>query len=179
MARPCVFVGSVDHMGSNRIQVDVPHQFKEIAVAINQNCLEAALEKMAGAAFLPVDPASIAEGEVLQTARQRNFAGLQGKMNVVGHEAEGVHSIAEAASPFLQQEVEAAAVLVGKKDRLASVTAENDVVESTGEMNARFTYHVDNRVEWVNLPTSTPDPKTHQNALKLIGIISQTVYACK
>jgi len=41
---------------------------KEIAVAINQNYLETALKKMAGAAFSPVDPASIAEGEVLQTA---------------------------------------------------------------------------------------------------------------
>ena len=68
MAGPWVIVGSVDHIGPNRIQVDVPHQFKEIAVAIDQNCLEAALKKMAGAAFSPVDPASIAEGKVLQTA---------------------------------------------------------------------------------------------------------------
>jgi hypothetical protein len=30
--------------------------------------LEAALEKMAGAAFSPVNPASIEEGEILQTA---------------------------------------------------------------------------------------------------------------
>lgn len=45
--------------------MDVPHQFKEVAVAIDQNCLEAALKKMAGAVFAPVDPASMAEGEVL------------------------------------------------------------------------------------------------------------------
>jgi hypothetical protein len=77
---------------------------------------------------------------------------------MVGHEAEGVHSIAESASPFLQQEIEAAAVLVGKKDRLASVTAENDVVGSTGEMNARFTCHVGKIAESVNLSTSKPDP---------------------
>ncbi len=77
-------------------------------------------------------------------------------MDVVGHEAESVHSIIETASPFLQQEIEAAAVLVGKKDRLASVTAENDVVESTGEMNSRFTYHVDSIAELVNLSTSKP-----------------------
>jgi hypothetical protein len=50
-------------------------------------------------------------------------------MNMVGHEAEGVHSIVETASPFLRQEIEAAATLVGKKDRLASVTSENDVVD--------------------------------------------------
>jgi hypothetical protein len=79
-------------------------------------------------------------------------------MNMVGHEAEGVHSIAETASPFLHQEIEAAAVLVGKKDRLASVAAENDVVESTDKMNARFTCHVDNIAELVNLSTSKPDP---------------------
>ncbi len=79
-------------------------------------------------------------------------------MNMVGHEAEGMHSIAETASPFLQQQIETAAVFVGKKDRLASVTAENDVVESTGEMNARFTCHVDSIAESVNLSTSKPDP---------------------
>jgi hypothetical protein len=64
----------------------------------------------------------------------------------------------ETASPFLHQEIEAAAVLVGKKNRLASVTAENDVVESTGEMNARFTCHVGKIAESVNLSTSKPDP---------------------
>ena len=68
MAGSWVLVGSVVHVGPNRIQVNVPHQFKEIAVAINQNCLEVALKKMSGAAFSPVDPASIAEGEVLQIA---------------------------------------------------------------------------------------------------------------
>ena len=84
-------------------------------------------------------------------------------MNMVVHEAEGVHSIVETASPFLQQEIKAAAVLIGKKDRLASVTAENDVVESTGEMNARFTCHVDNIAESVNLSTSKPDPRPRKS----------------
>jgi hypothetical protein len=70
----------------------------------------------------------------------------------------GVHAIVETASPFLHQEIEAAAVLVGKKDRLASVTAENDVVESTGEMNARLTCHVGKIAESVNLSASKPDP---------------------
>lgn len=41
---------------------------------------------------------------------------------------------------------------------LASVTAEKNVVESTGEMNARFARHVDNRAESVNLSSSKPDP---------------------
>jgi hypothetical protein len=77
---------------------------------------------------------------------------------MVDHEAEGVDSIVETASPFLHQEKEAAVVLVGKKDRLASVTAENDVVESTGEMNARCTCHVGKIAESVNLSTSKPDP---------------------
>lgn len=63
---------------------------------------------------------------------------------MVGHEAEGVHSIVETVSPFLQKEIEAIAVLVGKKDRLASVAAENDVVESTGAIELNL----------VNLSTS-------------------------
>ena len=79
-------------------------------------------------------------------------------MNRVGHEAEGMHAIAETASPFLHQKIKTVAVLVGKKDRLASVTAENDVVEATGEVHARFTCQVDNIPESVNLSTSKPDP---------------------
>lgn len=34
------------------------------------------------------------------------------------------------------------AVLVGQKDRLTSVAAENHMIESTGEMDARFACHV-------------------------------------
>lgn len=78
---------------------------------------------------------------------------------MVGHEAEGVHSKAETASPFLQQEIETAAVYVAEKDRLATVAAENDVVETTGEMNARFSCHADNIAELTNLSTSKPDPR--------------------
>jgi hypothetical protein len=43
------------------------------------------------------------------------------------------------------------AVLVGNIDRLAFVAAENDVVETTGEMNAKFAYHVEIIAELVDL----------------------------
>ena len=48
--------------------------------------------------------------------------------------------------------------LVGRKDRLAPpLVKENNVVEATGEMNARFTCHVGNIAELVNMSTWKPD----------------------
>lgn len=99
-------------------------------------------------------------------------------MNMVGHEAKGVHSIVEMASPILQKEMEAAAVHVGKKYRLASVAAENDVVESTGEMNARFTCHGDKRAELVNLSTSRPYPILDPASQLCHNCLCGTVYVC-
>jgi hypothetical protein len=77
---------------------------------------------------------------------------------MVGHETESVDPIPETAGALLQQERESVSVSVDKKDRLAAVTAENDVVESTGEMNAWFASHVGNISDFFNLSTSKPDP---------------------
>ena len=77
---------------------------------------------------------------------------------MVGHETEGVDTIAESASSLLQQEIEAVPVLCGKKNRLAPIAAKNDMVESAGNMNSRFARHAGNIPTLRNLSTWKPDP---------------------
>lgn len=87
----------------------------------------------------------------------------------VGHQTESLYPMAETVGSFLQQEVETVPILVDKKDRLASVTAENDVVESAGEMNAWFPCYGENTPDFFKLPTSRPDPINISDGASLAG----------
>jgi len=81
---------------------------------------------------MPVDPTGVAKREILYASLQRKIAALQGKMDMVGHEAKGVNTVAEADSSFLKQEIETESIIVAKKYRLATITSKYDVVESAG-----------------------------------------------
>lgn len=63
---------------------------------------------------------------------------LQGKMNMVGHEAKGVNPIAKAEGAFLKQEVEMKAVSVGQKNNLPPVAPEDNMIKSTRKLDAWF-----------------------------------------
>jgi len=60
---------------------------------------------------------------------------------MVGHEAKGVNPIAKPVGSFLKQEIETIAVIVDQKYVLPSVSPENNMIESTRKMDARFTCH--------------------------------------
>jgi hypothetical protein len=77
---------------------------------------------------------------------------------MVGHEAEGVHAVAETTSPLLEQEVETVPVGVGDEDGLTAVTPKNNVIESAGEMDAWFACHGEKIPQRLNLSTWKPDP---------------------
>jgi hypothetical protein len=62
-------------------------------------------------------------------------------MKVIGHEAEGVNPVAEAARPLLQQQIETVAVGIGQEYILAAVATENDVIKAARKIDAGFTSH--------------------------------------
>jgi hypothetical protein len=79
-------------------------------------------------------------------------------MDMIGHEAEGMHPITESKGALLQQEIETVPVSVSEKNRHSPVAAENDVVETSGKMNTWFSCHVENILMLLNLSTWRPDP---------------------
>jgi hypothetical protein len=79
----------------------------------------------------------------LHASLQRKIAALQGKMDMVGHEAKGVNSVTEADSSFLKQEIETKSIIIAKKYGLSTIAAKYNVVESAVQVYAWFTCHKD------------------------------------
>jgi hypothetical protein len=72
-----------NHAAAVRIQVDVPHQSKQIAVVIHQQRFEAPLEQVTSPVMPAVDPLGVAKGEVLHALGERNIAYLQNQVKVL------------------------------------------------------------------------------------------------
>lgn len=143
MTAPRIITRSFYHASADRIEVYIAHQFQKIAIAIHKNRFVTTLEQVPGSFGLPVNPAGVTKREILHASLQRKIAALQGKMDMVGHEAKGVNSVTEADSSFLKQEIETESILVAKKYGLSTITAKYDVVESAGQVYARFSCHSD------------------------------------
>ena len=88
-----------------------------------------------------VDVAGVAKGEVLHAPGEGLLARLQGEVNMIGHEAEGMDPIAEAAHAFGEQVVELGAVLGCEEDVLPGVAPQDHVVERAGDVKAGFAGH--------------------------------------
>jgi hypothetical protein len=86
----------------------------------------------------PVDPARIAGGEVLHDARQRDVSHLNGHVDMVCQLTKSQHPVAEPLNSLLDEKRKPAAVRVVKEDVLSGVSTKNDVIQSTGIMNAWF-----------------------------------------
>jgi hypothetical protein len=62
-------------------------------------------------------------------------------MNVVGHQAEAVHAVAETLDTLAQQSQEALAIVIVEEDLALFIAAPDDMVKSTGDMKAGFAGH--------------------------------------
>ena len=132
----------LDHAGAHRIEMDVAHQRKSVAIPIDEEGLEAAFKEVA-CAFTPcIDIARIAEGEVLHAGGQGLLARLEGEVQMIGHQAEGMNPVAESTHTILDQFIEPRAVFSAEEDVLTGVPAQDDMVEAAGHVQAGFASHV-------------------------------------
>lgn len=88
-----------------------------------------------------VDVPRVAQRQVLQPFRQRLRPHLQSQVHMIGHQAESMHTVCEAASTFLDQTIKHHPVLVFEEDILAVVAAQDDMIEPTGQVQAWFARH--------------------------------------
>ena len=122
--------------------MNITHQRQRVAVLIDQKRLESPAEKMSHPLEPCIEIARIAESQILQASGQRLFTGLQGQMQVIGHQTEGMHAVAEALDALGHEFMEIAPISRGKENILARVAAQDDVIETAGDMKARFAGHV-------------------------------------
>ncbi len=73
--------------------------------------------------------------------RQRHVGDFDGHMDVVGHPAIGVVAVAEALDAVAQEPLEGPAITLGQEDRLAVVTASDEVIEGSAVVLSRFPSH--------------------------------------
>ena len=96
---------------------------------------------MAGPVHPSIDPRGIAKGEVLHDTGERCFPRLDGKVDVVCHQAVRMDAVAEFLDSFLEKEVKPEPVAILKENILFGVSAQDDVVEGAGKVYALFAGH--------------------------------------
>jgi hypothetical protein len=79
-----------------------------------------------------VDPIRETKRHVMHGAGKRDLSDLNGKVQVIRHQAESMNSIAKSDCAFLQKEKKAIAIVVGGEDGLPTVATQHDVIESAG-----------------------------------------------
>jgi len=82
--------------------MNVADQFEEIAVDIDQKCFITSLEQMAHALFTAAYKTGISEAQVLHDAGKGDVADLNGKMDMIGHETEGMYTVPISLNAFLK-----------------------------------------------------------------------------
>jgi hypothetical protein len=121
--------------------MDIGNEFEKKGVGINKDGLVSPLEQMPGPVQPAINPGGIAKGEILHDAGERSIAYLDGKMNMVGHQAVGMDTEAEFFDGFLQEKEKTIPVAIFKEDILPGIPAQDDMIESTGVMDALLAGH--------------------------------------
>ncbi len=140
--------GLSDHACAHRVEMNVADQGESVSIPIDEEGLETALEQVARAFAPRIDMARIAEGEILHAGGQGLLARLECEVHMIGHQAEGMNTVAEATDAILDQFIEPCAVFGGEENVLTGVTSQDDVVETTGHVQAGFASHATMISEW-------------------------------
>ena len=128
MATPQIILRLLDNPGANRVQMNVASQHMQIAIRINQHRLVPPLEKMTGTFPAPVDPLCVSKTEILKNSGKRYPAHLNGKMDVVAHQAKGMNAVAKPLDPFLDKEGKPSPCFITIENDLARVAPQDDVI---------------------------------------------------
>ncbi len=79
--------------------------------------------------------------ETLHDARERDRPDLNDQVDVIVHQAKGMHPMTEALNTFLHEKVKVSAILSVNKYVCTAIAAQHDIVDGTGIMDAGFTGH--------------------------------------
>lgn len=159
--------------GPDRVQVDVPNQFKQVSVGIDQDRLVPALKNVSRAALCVVDPFRVAEGNVLHDAGERHVASLHDEMDMICHQAETMYATAELFHCILENEIQPVPVPIIEEYGISSIAAKDDVIDGAGIVDAGFACHGGNISENGRKASLTPSLFLHNMNMSgemLIGI---------
>ena len=92
-----------------------------------------------------IEAAGISAEEPLHAGNEIGARGFEDEVKMIGHQAPGMNLPAGFGTGFAEGLQEEFAVFVAEEDGLAAVTAVDDVINRSGELDAQFSGHA-NRV---------------------------------
>lgn len=129
------------HPGTDRVEVDVPHQLAEVPVRLAQHRLVPALEHMPYLLVLPVIVLAVAGQHPVHDPPHRLRLPLDQQMNVVGHQAVRVDVEPKLPFPGAEQGQELVMIVGGVEDVLAVVPANDQMVKPAFDFEPRSSCH--------------------------------------
>ena len=135
MTAPRVIRGIGHDSGFDRVAVDIANECQQVSICFDKGRPVAALEKMAGRWDSLLLASCVRRCRGVYEPAKRRVADLRGQMDVIRHPAVRVHSRAIATERSRQEILKHVIVSLAIEDGLPMVTAENDVVEPSGNMD--------------------------------------------
>ena len=142
------------HSRAHRVQNDVPREFEQVPVAVDDLGFETSLEQMPVEPVTPVELEGVPAKQPLHALRQVLLRRLDEEMDMVVHEAIRMARPTEPLDGVLEEVKEPLAVCIFKEDRLATVAARRDVEDAACRPKTRCTWHV--------IDGTRPQPRTHR-----------------
>ena len=136
IARPRIVRRRLRHLGSYRVQDDVPAHLKEMTVLLDQDRFVPSLEQVSGPAVPLVHELSIDAVQLPHTNRKITIRGLNEEMVMVCHEAVGMADPVVPLVDMLEGIQEVYAIIVSLEDGLLLISARRDVIDSTDKFDA-------------------------------------------
>lgn len=120
----------------------IANKLDEIGIGINQKSLVTSLEQVSQPIFSLIDESSVTKGKIMEDFCQGQTADLNDKVDMVGHQAEGMYPAIKTLYAFLEQQQKTASVLLGKENILPTVAAQQNMINPTWNMKSGFASHV-------------------------------------
>ncbi len=140
----CPVLWLLDHARANWVQNNIARQLQQIAVLVDQDCLEAPLEQMTGALMSPVRRLCVYPTELPHSFGEVSIRHLHDQMAVVGHQAVCMTQPVESRHHLRQRTQVHPPVLIVLEDRLAPITTGHHMIQGTGELDSQRSSHASN-----------------------------------
>ncbi len=120
----------------------IAHRFQVArTAAIHQQRLIAAAEQVPELLVPPIEAAGVGPQQPFHARDQRGLRGLDDQMNMIGHQAIGMHLPKRLLAGFAQGPQKILVIRLALENRLAAVAAIHHVVDCAGILNSELSRH--------------------------------------
>jgi hypothetical protein len=137
MTAPWIVIGRCDHASFNRIKVDVAEQREKIRIDIDQERSMPTLEQMPSCAKALVPVPRILHRDALHDAAKRLIPYLNHRVQVIGHPTIRMHTRIALLDRVRHDGIQNQSIIRTRKDVLAVITTQNDVIATARHMQSR------------------------------------------